>query len=155
MFGITYSKKLWLAAQLKYWAILCVLLIVLFLDIKYGIGKINFTYKTIEILLSALFGFIFYPVLIGIKDVGSKVADKLLDDSDAARLGFEGESTVAVWLQELLPQDRYRVLPNVVLPNHKFDIDFVVVGPKGVIVLEVKNFTEQVKFFNENPNHHP
>ncbi len=149
MFYITYSRKLWLKAQLKYWGVLCGLLAILFLDIKYGIGKINFTTQTIQILISSLFGFVFYPVFIGIKNRSGKIADKLLDDAYAARLGFEGERTIADWLKKILPQNSFRVLPNITLPGHKFDIDFIIIGPKGVIVLEVKNFTEQVKFLND------
>lgn len=35
------------------------------------------------------------------------------------------------------------------IPGRKFDIDFVVVGAKGVIVVEVKNFTNRVCFEND------
>lgn len=73
----------------------------------------------------------------------------LTKNIDSAKLGVEGEKIVAGWLNQLFPKDRYAVLPNVVLPGHKFDIDFIVVGPKGVIMLEVKNFTEQ-RCFSED-----
>jgi len=149
MFSITHSKKLYLIAQLKFWGIFCTLILFLFLDIKYGIGKVNITFRILELFFAFLFGFIFYPVFSLVLKKTDKIADKLLDDADAARRGFEGENTVAGWLKQLLPQDSYRVLRNVKLSGHKFDIDFIVIGPKGVIMLEVKNFTEQ-RCFSED-----
>src|ERR1035437_4094597 len=146
---ITYSKKLYLIAQLKFLAVLLVFIIILVLDFRYGIGRANFTIKTFEMLFVLLLGFSFYPVVMSAKRRLDKFEDKILDDADSARLGFEGENTVAEWLKQILPKDKYFVLPNFVLPGHRFDIDFIVIGPKGVIILEVKNYTGQFQFSDD------
>jgi len=56
---------------------------------------------------------------------------------------MEGEDTVENKLREML-DERYRILRNFKIPGREFDIDFVIVGPKGLILLEVKNYTEKM-----------
>jgi len=62
--------------------------------------------------------------------------------------GHEGEQKVFKELSNIL-DDRYTVYPNYIIPGHKFDLDFLIVGPKGLIVVEVKNFSNAT-VFSEN-----
>ncbi len=57
-------------------------------------------------------------------------------------LGERGENDVAQSLGTVL-DDRYTLIRNLVLPGEKTDIDGVLVGPFGVLVLEVKNFNSR------------
>lgn len=59
--------------------------------------------------------------------------------------GHEGEQKVFKELSNVLG-DKYTVYPNYVIPGHKFDLDFLIVGPKGLIVVEVKNFSNATVF---------
>ena len=53
--------------------------------------------------------------------------------------GIRGETAVAELLRSL--PDDYFLLNDVVLPGHPGNIDHVVVGPCGVLVIETKNFS--------------
>lgn len=57
-------------------------------------------------------------------------------------LGERGENDVAQSLGTVL-DDRYTLIRNLVLPDEKADIDGVLVGPFGILVLEVKNFNSR------------
>lgn len=126
-----------------------ILVILLFLDFRYGIGRASFTLKTFELLSVLVLGFFSYPVFkLGLKKL-DKFEDEIFYDIDSGRLGFEGENTVAGWLQQILPKDKYTILQNFALPKHLFDIDFIIIGPKGIIVLETKNLTDHYQFSND------
>jgi len=57
-------------------------------------------------------------------------------------LGERGENDVAQSLGTVL-DGRYTLIRNLVLPDEKTDIDGVLVGPFGILVLEVKNFNSR------------
>lgn len=57
--------------------------------------------------------------------------------------GIQGEAAVAELLRSL--PDDYFLLNDVVLPGHPGNIDHVVVGPCGVLVIETKNFSGPVE----------
>jgi Nuclease-related domain len=57
--------------------------------------------------------------------------------------GIRGETAVAELLRSL--PDDYFLLNDVVLPGHPGNIDHVVVGPCGVLVIETKNFSGSVE----------
>lgn len=65
--------------------------------------------------------------------------------TDIARAGDTGERLVYDELKKVL-DDSYTVYPNYIIPGHKFDLDFLIVGPKGLIVIEVKNFSNSTFF---------
>ena len=140
---------MYLKANLKFLLVFVLFIIILFLNYRYGISKANFTFTTFVLLFAVLIGFILYPLVMLMRNKLDKFEDGILDEANSARLGFEGENTVASWLEEILPKTGYIVLPNVILPKHRFDIDFVVIGPKGVVVLEVKNRTGKYHFSND------
>lgn len=65
----------------------------------------------------------------------------------AYRLGREGEEWVADKLRALL-DSRWVTFHNVSLPRRRGDIDYILVGPAGVWVLEVKAFDTDVRVRN-------
>lgn len=56
--------------------------------------------------------------------------------------GIRGEREVVKALQEL--DDSHYLLNGIVLPRGKGDIDHVLLGPKGVFVIETKNYSGKV-----------
>lgn len=147
--NMIYSKKLYIKALLKFWGLFGILAIFLLLDFYYVFSKTNLTIKTLEILLVFFFGYFMYPIYFSIRKKFNDIGDNILFEAGSARLGLEGEKIVYDWIKNILPEKEYIILSNVVLPKHKFDIDFIVIGPKGVIVLEAKNFTGQFHFSND------
>ena len=143
---VTYSKKLYIMAWVKLGVTLLILLSLLFLDFRYGFSQKSFTSKTLEILFVFILGFFSYPVFKLGKKKLDIFEDKIFNDADKAKLGFEGEDTVESWLKQILPKNEYTILSNIILPECNFDIDFIVVGPKGIILLEAKNFTSHYQF---------
>ncbi len=57
--------------------------------------------------------------------------------------GIKGEALVVERLRSL--SDDYCLLNDVVLPGHPGNIDHVVIGPCGVVVIETKNFSGPVE----------
>lgn len=144
-----YAKKLYLKAGLKWWGMFFAMVTVLVLDFKYGIGKTDLSFKAVELFIAVLFGFALYPLIAGAFKKIKSVEDGSIKESGAAKLGADGEEAVGEWLREVLPEKSYRILKNFTLPGCKFDIDFVIVGPKGVIIFEVKNLANQVTFSDD------
>lgn len=71
--------------------------------------------------------------------------DKIIN---IARVGEAGERAVLNRLKKSL-DDSYSVYPNFKIPGRKFDVDFLIIGPKGVIVMEVKNNSDYYIFTEE------
>ena len=78
-----------------------------------------------------------------------KKLDKLFLKKDIninkARLGDRGEELVCNRLKEILG-DFYYMYPNFKIPGRKFDVDFLIIGPKGLIAMEVKNSSNHFSF---------
>ncbi|MBN1876358.1 MAG: NERD domain-containing protein [Anaerolineae bacterium] len=82
-------------------------------------------------------------LLVGIWAVNRLIggADKKFErEIENARKGHEGEERMVDSLRQHL-DGNWVLFRNVVLPGYKADMDAVLVGPPGVWVLEVKNFT--------------
>jgi len=62
--------------------------------------------------------------------------------------GHEGEEIVSLEMKNIL-DEKYTVYQNFKIPGRKFDIDFLIVGPKGVIAMEVKNYSDRLLFFED------
>ena len=56
-----------------------------------------------------------------------------------AKQGDEGERAVYLEMIKIFDAQRYRIYKNFKIPGRNFDIDFLIIGPKGVLVFEVKN----------------
>lgn len=72
--------------------------------------------------------------------------DKRIFEIKNALKGNRGEKKTFERLSEMLG-DHYKIYRNFLVPGRKFDIDAMVVGPKGIITFEVKNLgTEKDSF---------
>lgn len=82
--------------------------------------------------------------------VFNSVDKKVTTEIDNARKGQEGEEAVIDTLRQNL-DGNWLLFRNLTLPGkNKADMDAVLVGPPGVWVLEVKNFTGEYHNFGEH-----
>jgi len=66
--------------------------------------------------------------------------NKLFRNIGFLRYGKQGEDEVKNILQETL-DDNYTYIPNYIIPNTRIgDIDGLLISPKGILVLEIKNY---------------
>lgn len=67
----------------------------------------------------------------------------LIDHGERGRVG---ERLVSEELGRILGGE-YQIYKNFHIPGRNFDIDEVVVGPKGIFLIEVKNYTGRMDFY--------
>jgi hypothetical protein len=68
------------------------------------------------------------------------VAQSLQEDLEFFKYGKEGENKVLQILEESL-DDNFTYITNYVIPNTRIgDIDGLLIGPKGIVILEIKNY---------------
>jgi hypothetical protein len=116
---LTPSFVVWLS-------ILSFLIILLFLSVF-----IPFLHK--HWLLLSIFAVIFFTL-------SKNHVDTLVDQIRSFRFGKEGEDAVIEELKKTL-DDNYVYVTNYQIPNTKIgDIDGLLICPKGILVLEVKNY---------------
>lgn len=72
--------------------------------------------------------------------------DRMVRALQNARKGNWGEKKTFEQLKQLLG-NRYRIVRNFKIPDRKFDIDMIVLGPKGIITFEVKNIGSENDIF--------
>lgn len=145
---MSYPKKI-------YWRALIVLVAIfgLFLLITLFSAYLSLRDSTkYGILVMFLLGFLFYPLneqLINwIDKLLDPILDKTIKSAKRAKRGIDGEGAVAEWLVDIVGKGHF--VRNVELPGHHYDFDAVIVGEKGVIVLEVKNLTDPIRFDGED-----
>ena len=69
-----------------------------------------------------------------------ETVQSLREDLEFFKYGREGENKVLQMLEESL-DDNFIYITNYVIPNTRIgDIDGLLIGPKGIIILEIKNY---------------
>lgn len=102
------------------------------------------------IIVSMILGFFagsFYNWIEGIINSFLKKTDL---EISKAKKGDEGENGVYLKLIKILPAPNYTIYKNFKIKDTKFDFDFLIVGPKGLIAVEVKNSAYNYIFTEEN-----
>lgn len=152
---VVISKKSFSEQQLRKnriikYAVITIILIVLVFLIKYVVSPLF----NIQVWLKADSWVILFLMLLGV--ITCLMSQGLFNVLDSvfcgvnknigiSMAGHEGEQKVFKELSSVL-DDKYTVYPNYIIPGHKFDLDFLIVGPKGLIVVEVKNFSNATVF---------
>jgi len=136
--------------------ILILVSIVLFIVGIYSLLTIGIT---IAIIVSFIFGYLFFPLRERIEKkieevidpIYSKYENPLIKERDSSQSGIDGENIVFKWLDEIIPKDSWIVLKNevFVLKIMNFDIDAILIGPKGLFIIEVKNYSHNMIFTND------
>jgi hypothetical protein len=92
-----------------------------------------------------------------VTNILTKKFDPIIDrwkfDIDISKKGDRGEEVVFSELSKFLFPDQYTIFRNLVLPGRNSDIDFIIVGSKGVIVLEIKNYSTKTVFTKDQANY--
>lgn len=161
MVKLSYSKKLYYkaGAKLLIFPILAMILGISFF--VYGIDNAIALGVPLAGMVGFGLGFVLFPLSERVQAifdkridlVYSKYEDPIMNDMDAAKRGIDGESIVFGWLNEILPDELWSIYKNVeftAADKNKFDIDAIVVGPKGVFVFEVKNLSYDFFFTSQD-----
>lgn len=151
---LSYSQKKYWKNQAIYYLIGIWLFLILYFSVKGSIESIianknNYIHLFwLGCLISGLFigkyseklNLIFFEYL-----------DKILDKIGIAKNWIDWEKLVYEKLKEILNSSEYKIYKNVKIPWYdSFDIDFVILWPKRLIILEVKNHSNQIHFFEDH-----
>jgi len=114
---------------------------------------------TIVIIISFLLGYLFFPlreqiekkIEEAINPIYSKYENPLIKDRDSSQRGVDGEDIVFKWLDEIISNESWVRLPNeeFLSKNTSFDIDTILIGPKGIFIIEIKNYSYNLIFNND------
>jgi len=149
----SFSQKQIRKNKTKKYSFIIVLLIIFVISMKYSIlplfnGWKSLSASSLAVLFYMTFGAVACLFFVWLY----KRLDSFLDNTNAkigiAMAGDKGEKMVYEELDKVL-DDNYTVYPNYIIPGHKFDLDFLIVGPRGLIVVEVKNFSNSTLFSEE------
>jgi hypothetical protein len=145
---MSYPKKIYLRAIVFLASIALVFILVMIFSFYFSFRDA----AKYGIIVVFVLGFAFYPLsekfTNWLDSLTWPMIDKKIKDIKNGKRGFEGEDEVNSWLEEIIGKES--IMRNVVLPDNKFDNDIVVVGNKGVITLEVKNYSNPVHFENDD-----
>ncbi|MFA6105509.1 MAG: nuclease-related domain-containing protein [Patescibacteria group bacterium] len=147
----SYSKRKLVVDRTKLWIIYIFVLTTLILDVGWIIGKVKegaklpaISYASFIILLVALVIFVYLINLFFNKI--DKITTEIESGIENAKDGLKGENLVFDALVKIINPVEYKIFRNVVLPGKKWDIDFIILGPKGLCVIEVKNYSTRTVF---------
>lgn len=145
---MSYPKKLFLRALMTVVAILGLIFLVILFSAYLSLRDVT----KIGIVFTFLVGFLYYPLSEKAVDwldslIGPFI-EKSLKTAKRAKRGMDGEDMVSGWLEEIVGKGNF--VSNVELPGAKFDFDAIIVGERGVIVLEVKNLSDSIRFDSED-----
>lgn len=146
---LSFAKRKFIVNKTKILAILVLVLLMFALDL---FSFLPWSLQRLTLLKFTIIDLIFIPPILGLfiwvllkvwgwceKRMDAKI-DEYHQAWKNAERGFKGEDLVNVELQKLLNPNEYHIFRNLVLKGRKSDMDFVIVGPKGVVLLEVKNY---------------
>jgi hypothetical protein len=145
----SFSKKQVQRNSIEKYGVIAFLFIIFVVLIKYSVfplvkdqAWLNVNFWVVTILLTI--GFVF--CLAEQKLI--KTFDLFLDNKNnkigRGKAGDEGETMVLNELKRILKSDDYTVYPNYKINGRRSDFDFLIVGPKGLIVMEVKNLSDKI-----------
>ncbi|MBN2086986.1 NERD domain-containing protein [Candidatus Peregrinibacteria bacterium] len=147
---MNYTKQIIAKNVAKSIGIFLVSGIMFYFGVKYtanGIkaGKWTNAYILQMMLMTA--GLILGILLVKMNTWFERFSDKILDSIEYALIGNSGEKQVKAELDKFLDINEYKIYRNIVLPKRKFDIDIIVLGPKGLTIFEVKKWKDKVIFY--------
>lgn len=143
---MSYSRKKYIMAIVALIAIFSIVLMVIAVSSYFSLRDVS----KYSMIMFFVIGFLYYPLnkklVDWIDSLTGPTVEKKIKEMRRARRGCEGEDVVNAWLKEIVGDDGF--LKNVVLPDCDFDIDSVIVCNKGVVAVEVKNFSK-ARYFND------
>lgn len=94
--------------------------------------------NSLLIIFSMLLGLVIGLLLVWVNKITDRFFKKTDLEINKGIDGRDGEEKTYLSLIKILNND-YKIIPNFKIKNTKFDFDFLVLGPKGLIAVEVKN----------------
>ena len=154
---ISYSKRIVIINIIKIVLLVFILLLLFAWATKTSVNDFitNKRWADAQFIGTGAGLFIFFLLgmfYLKLLQTGAAWLDKILLIIDNARKGDWGERKTFERLRELLGS-QYRIYRNLKIPDQKFDIDAVVLGPKGIITFEIKNLgipTDHYRFEGED-----
>ena len=109
--------------------------------------------KSISLLIIFFLGSLFTIIVYKVKDWIDEFLDNTIYSLKNALSGNRGEQKTFALLRKIF-DERYRIYPNFTIPDTKFDNDAVIIGPKGIISIEIKNLKGSFEFIEEEVYKH-
>lgn len=94
--------------------------------------------NSLLIMFSMLLGLLIGLLLVWVNNITDSFFKKTDSEIDKGINGRDGEDKTYLSLIKILNHD-YKVIPNFKIKNTRFDFDFLILGPKGLIAVETKN----------------
>jgi len=110
--------------------------IIFFSTLLFVLTKISFNLSNKSLILAIFL--LFVPILLWVRYLMSKEKRNLFSYGS----GLSGELNTEDELAKL--SDEYLVFCDIKIPPNKWNVDFIVVGPTGLLALEVKNHKGKV-----------
>ncbi len=145
----SYSKQKIKDNVLKQWIfyVVCFSVSVFLLLYLFKYLRLSFDQNSLLIAVSMILGVILGLITVWVNKFTNDFFLKTDNKKNIARKGYEGEKKVYLKLIKILDPEKYKIHQNFKIPGAKFDFDFLIIGPKGVVVLEVKNSDNSYIFF--------
>ena len=144
---MSYSKNKFLKASVFVLGFVLTLIVIILFSSYFSLRDI----AKYGMLATFLLGFFYYPLNTKIVNYldslfGPKLSKKV-DEARKAHRRYKGEDEVNLWLEDIVTKNN--IIRNVQLPNCNFDMDAIVVSDRGVTVIEIKNFSKN-RHFKDN-----
>ncbi len=155
--SLPFARKTWIVNATKFWTTLALIFALLALDVVWLVVRaktLNFRIfvvtpplkAVISLLIILAIVVLFIWFMVKVDERLDARMEKCLANYEHARKGDDGEILVRKYLNQYLDEKQYKIYPNYKIPAVKADYDFVVVGPKGVILIEVKTYDVHTVF---------
>lgn len=145
----SYSKQKIKNNLLKQWGFVlcCVVYVVFFVYMSKNIKIVN-DENSFLIIFSMILGLFLGVFFVWVNNIVNNFFKKTDSEINKAKKGDKGEVDVYMKLIKILGND-YKIYKNFQIKNTRFDFDFLIVGPKGLIAVEVKNSSYNYIFTEE------
>lgn len=148
---MNFSKQIVFKNIVKIVGSLLVSGILIFLGTKWVIADIQAGKWTFTFIVQAFIyflGVVSGIFLVRFDNWSDSFFKKIFDKIENALRGDDGEKQVKAELEKFLGNE-YKIYSNIKLPNKNFDIDILIVEPYGLTVFEVKNWKDEVVFYEK------
>ncbi|MFA6365179.1 MAG: nuclease-related domain-containing protein [Candidatus Paceibacterota bacterium] len=150
MLKLSFSKKQIIKNFLRIILVLGGLSVVAYFALNWSVRgiisrKLWLDEKIIFATIATLIGVLMATIEIKLLNIISDFFDRAVYDLRNAIKGNQGEKKAFDRLLEMLGSS-YQLYRNVKISDRKFDIDAVIVGPKGIIAIEIKNLSGEYRF---------
>lgn len=157
MLNLSFSKNLIIKNLIKIiFVVICFLLIAYF-GLGYSIGNIITNKKWLDPMFIIIGISFVLGLILGIAEIRflnriDTYLDKLITSLKNAIKGNLGEKKTFAKLKDILDKKDYKIYPNFHIPHpgEDFDLDAIIIGPKGIICLEIKNISGKFDFIGED-----